>query len=237
MHKAKPEQDIAQLFEVLDRLPEPDYLDHWNNPRLLLIGAGYATGCARVVLKSNSAHVSRIEQSPLITTIAEAVSSRRWWEVDPHWLATHFLTNAVYRVCSATEKLVALILGLKPNQDSRRKLWELALELGPSKHSGDLLIRRFLGTHKLKQRWSVYHTYLDNEADEFTDEVKAPYPLLSCIYQADADKHRLGPPMPGRASYLFSIAHRGILQAGQIYTVAFKGRLVPKALEMRSRTV
>ena len=96
---------FAKLLERLGSAPKADGLrEEWVSPYRLLWGAAYSIGIA----ERSMMHIGGPEMvipPDLASHLKTAVEDERTVSWFPLWHASHILTNAIYRVAAAAEKI------------------------------------------------------------------------------------------------------------------------------------
>src|SRR5262245_39097043 len=106
----------------VDRLPE-----EWVSPYRLLWGAAYSIGIAEKSMVNMAGHGVLVppDLAPHLKTAIEDERTVSWF---PLWHASYMLTNAIYRVAAAAEKIC--YLAAQQPQEERRWLWDAVRNQG-----------------------------------------------------------------------------------------------------------
>lgn len=156
--------EFTHLCDRFRRVSTPDRLpDEWVSPYRLLWGAAYSVGIAENALENESgadfALPLDLSSSLKLAVEGNDADSISWL---PRWRASYMLTNAVFRVAAATEKICYLA---DPDlQWDRGKLWDALRNPNSSLSTKVPIAPKLLGhMPSLKDRAS----YLDGQREVF----------------------------------------------------------------------
>lgn len=195
----------------------------WESPYRLLGGAAYSIGCA-LAASNLVGHSSVPDQLPpswwkLVRSQVESGSpiteNERWIHI---WSASYMLTNAMFRIAAATEKVLSLVSN-RPNNGRST--------FGDLRNSGSTISQRVPTAHKYL---NMLPSSEGNLREEFLRQARASFNggdvggALACIFmQTDEDKHVPYKPLK-QLPFEFAMTTQGFVQACEIFDEAITGR-------------
>lgn len=166
-------------------VPDPQLPNEWVSPYRLLFGAAYSVGIAEKSLARRTGEAIEVplDLSSALKAAVQDDGERTvpWFHF---WKASYMLTNAIYRVAAAAEKICYLASpGL---QGERRRLWPAAATRTSA------LSKKLPKAHELlgkmpsgKERVA----YLRAQREAFPGSMTVALPLVCAFIQTDIDKH------------------------------------------------
>jgi hypothetical protein len=195
----------------------------WESPYRLLAGAAYSIGLAEGIADSGDPLPS--VDADWWATLEASANNKIIDKLCPEWMANWFasftLTNAIFRVAAATEKLCYLVGDL--GQRDRKFLWKAVRQKKshlsvrvPAAHQalGQMPDSRKKRADKLKRIRGAFAKY-----NQLT------LPLLCAFIQTDIDKHVPYQPIK-RLAFDRLLATESLKQASKIWNEAMAWKLV-----------
>jgi len=203
--------DVAARFGKA-RPPEPAWPDPWVSPYRLLWGAAFSIGTAEPLLMSGASGDIPLDLSPALTVAVEHPGELPWFH---KWEASYLLTNAIFRVAAAAEK----ICGLATDRPDDIRVW-----LAPEARRADSRLSTTLPlAHALLKgipNKDSRGAYLRGQREEFFTKGKPPTPPLVCAFlQTDTDKHVPYAPLK-ELSFDSTLAATSFLEACDLWDAA-----------------
>ncbi len=199
------------------RVPEPQLPDEWVSPYRLLFGAAYSVGVAERSLATRTGEASEVPHdlsSSLTGAVRDEERTVPWLHF---WKASFMLTNAIYRVAAAAEKICYLAdPGL---QEDRRRLWEAAATRTSALSVKLPKAHDLLGKMPSRRGRAVY---LRAQRESFPGSMTVALPLVCAFIQTDIDKHVAYRPLK---ELLFdnTLAAGAFLEACELWDAAIDG--------------
>lgn len=166
---------------ALARAPEHAWPDPWVSPYRLLWGAAYSIGTAECSIMGGDLGDIPLDLSPHLKAAVDYSDELPWFR---KWEASYLLTNAIFRVAAAAEKICYLVdPGLK---GYRRALWKAAAD------RDSVLSERLPKAHDLLGPMDGVTDrtgYLHTQRDAFPALSTVASPLMCAFMQTDRDKH------------------------------------------------
>lgn len=197
-------------FEKLHALdPNAD----WASPYLLLLGADYSIRCADYIRTRNEPR----NDKGRVSFLRQVVEAGRGLDIDAHWGQSHFLSNAVFRIASAVEKMLMLLDPKKNTPNLFQELFDVNSKLGVA----------FSTSRRHLKNWQANR----NQRDAFLESSRKSFAangildagsgLVCCLHQWDVLKHRpFAPeanPVVRDVEWYWAIAASGFEQATEMF--------------------
>ena len=167
------------------RVPDEHLPGEWVSPYRLLFGAAYSIGAAERSLASRTGEATEVPvdlSSSLNGAIQDEGRTIAWLHF---WRASYMLTNAIYRVAAAAEKICyPADPGLRGD---RRRLWDAAVSATSALSEKLPKVYDLLG--KMPRGRPARAAYLRAQRETFPGPMTVALPLVCAFIQTDIDKH------------------------------------------------
>jgi hypothetical protein len=217
--------ELERRFKTARHTVEGD--GDWESPYRLLAGAAYSIGSAHFLYNKPGINptfpLSHDWRDILLANARNATLSAEappWW---PVWTASYMLTNAIFRIAAATEKILGLVARC---QGSGRKVLGM-LRKSKNIGAGIQLQKAFDYLHAyplLKKGEADPHVnmkkLLADQRMQFQTYRTIDFPLVGAIIQHDSDKHVPYPPIKD-LSFDFALSTNAFYQACDVWDEAY----------------
>jgi len=203
-------QDIADRFQQYTAPPDPPPDGSpWTSPYRLLAGAAYSIGSFTALPEIDEAGFDWAD-------IRKAIESRSWWRINDtwgtRWQSSYLLTNAIFRVAAAFEKMCVVTMATQGIRTEIRRAVAGTHTLSAKAPS----IQKFLAPWPSCYLPPDTAAYLKTARRDDRPGRAIPHPLLCCIMQTDQDKHVPYRPIKS-LDFDFKMATDGFMEACQIW--------------------
>jgi len=176
---------FASLSARFSQIRVPDQLPgEWLSPYRLLFGAAYSVGVAERSLASKTGDATDVPldlSSALDGALRDDDRTVPWLRF---WSASYMLTNAIYRVAAAAEKIC--YLSVSELREDRRQLWNAVGEPTSALSAKVPKAHEVLGKMPTRNKRAAY---LQAQREAFPGALTVTTPLVCAFIQTDIDKH------------------------------------------------
>jgi len=176
-------------YKFIQARPPKTASDPWHSPYMLLGGALFSMGCANTD-ENRSLDTVMFDIDP--GTWDEVYDQVRTFKIDPAstpwipiWYASYMLTNALFRISAAAEKICYLCGA--DSKGGRPALWKVIAKADSVLNRNLPALSGYLG--KMPGTWIERAEQLRKMREHYQNSGKVEAPLMHVIIQADTDKH------------------------------------------------
>lgn len=204
----------------------------WESPYRLLAGAAYSIGCAYCLYQKpgiNPTFPLSPDWRDVLLGRAKTASldegEPHWW---PVWAASYMLTNAIFRVAAATEKILGLIGNdLSNGRDVMGKLKASStVAAGVDLPKAHEYLRHYPAREKgASDPHAKRKKLLHDQRENYDRNRVIDSPLVCAIIQHDSDKHVPYPPEKD-LDFDFELAVSAFNQACDVWDEAYNAGIM-----------
>jgi len=211
--------DLKERF--IHARPKVNVPDGWQSPFMLLGGALFSMGCANT---DPNMSIDNVMYDMEPGTWNDVFDQVRQFAIDPDsdrwihlWYSSYMLTNGLFRIAAATEKICTLCSPEK--KSGRQGMWVQIKDPGSALNRALPAARGFLG--EMPKTWDERGQVLRDMRAQHDVTGKVDHPLMYTVIQADTDKHVPYRPVK-EIRFEWQLAIGGFVEALTLWEQALK---------------